>query len=433
MCGDGFVLPSVPTSSETVCADELINQEGGEDISPLTISTVTFDDANLHIGAMNDPDVSNPEVLERSTGRRQFSAKYKANDLRRQIRLFSNSHCRRAKGISLRDIAKESVITEKVAIIVIAFNEERRISPCLTALLNQDTAVEYTVIVVDDGSHDSTAEIVHQLRIKYPNLRLLRHEVNRGRGAARRTGQDATDSPWIGFVDADIVVPPNWLERCLQELSEVDGVSGIAQPDGDCAVIWRICKPSIRQRPGSAEITGNNVLFSRDVLKTVPFSPNAKLGEDFRLAKLMIRAGYRLRTVEGLTVEHRETKTYMRAVWWMWQSGVDATSLLFEFRIFRMPDFAWLAWLSVLLLTALAAGLGFLGLVLSIVAIVAMTIVVNALYIWSRFNQRPYVMRFLVAQLISPPMMLAYLVGRTAGLIRIPYLQLHKSVITIAE
>ena len=47
----------------------------------MTISTLTTDATNLHNGAMNDPEVPNPEVLERSAGRRQFSAKYKAKIL----------------------------------------------------------------------------------------------------------------------------------------------------------------------------------------------------------------------------------------------------------------------------------------------------------------------------------------------------------------
>jgi transposase len=47
----------------------------------MTISTLTIDDTNLHNGAMNDHDSKNPEVLERSRGRRQFSAKYKAKIL----------------------------------------------------------------------------------------------------------------------------------------------------------------------------------------------------------------------------------------------------------------------------------------------------------------------------------------------------------------
>ena len=47
----------------------------------MTISLLTIDDTNLHNGAMNDPESPNPEVLERSAGRRQFSAKYKAKIL----------------------------------------------------------------------------------------------------------------------------------------------------------------------------------------------------------------------------------------------------------------------------------------------------------------------------------------------------------------
>jgi glycosyltransferase involved in cell wall biosynthesis len=273
---------------------------------------------------------------------------------------------------------------------------------------------------VDDGSSDSTAEIVEQLASTSSNLRLVRHEVNRGRGAARRTGQDATDAAQIGFVDADIVVPPNWLERCVQELASVDGVSGIAQPDGDCAVLWRICQPTIRQRPGTAEITGNNVLFSREALQRVPFSPHARLGEDFRLAKLMTRDGLRLRTVQDLTVQHRETKSYAKAVSWMWESGVDATLLPFEFRILRMPDIAWLSWLAVGVASLVGAAIGAVGIWYALLVIVVMTLIVDALYIYSRFSPLPRLSRFIAVLTISPPMMLSYLLGRTYGLWRVP-------------
>jgi glycosyltransferase involved in cell wall biosynthesis len=320
-----------------------------------------------------------------------------------------------------RRTLKESTITQQVSIIVIAFNEEGRIGPCLDALLKQETTVPFEVVVVDDGSRDSTVGVVEELLPAFPHLRLLRLEFNQGRGAARRYGQDATDSPWVGFVDADIVVPSNWLDRCLMELAELDGVSGIAQPDGDCAVIWRLCKPSIRQRPGSAEITGNNVVFSRSALDRVAFSPHAKLGEDFRLAKIMTREGLRLRTLEDLKVQHRETKTFLKSIVWMWHSGVDATSLLFEFRVVRLPDLAWLAWMLVLVAAFVVDGFGAIGLLRSIVVIAAMTLFVSGLFIFSRFKVRPHLLRFLAALLINPPTMLSYLLGRTAGLFLAPH------------
>ncbi len=309
-----------------------------------------------------------------------------------------------------------------VSIIVIAYNEESRISYCLDALLAQDTHTPYEVIVVDDHSRDSTARIVAEFQASHSNLRLLQHASNRGRGAARRTGQDAASSSLVGFVDADIVVPPKWLSRCIDELSDADGVSGIAQPDGDCAVIWRICQPTLRDRPGSAEITGNNVIFSRDALTLVPFSPSAKLGEDFRLAKLMTRAGLRLRTITDLKVVHREAKTYWAGVSWMWQSGVDATSLLFEFRVVRLADLAWLSWIAGFLALVVASTVGHLGGLWFVAIGALLTVAVDAGFIYSRFALRPSPLRFLGALLISPPMMLAYLLGRTAGLVRIPLL-----------
>jgi glycosyltransferase involved in cell wall biosynthesis len=309
-------------------------------------------------------------------------------------------------------------MTFQVTIIVIAFNEERRIGDCLRALLAQETTLSYEVVVVDDGSQDSTALVVEQFRNDHPNVRIVRHGTNRGRGAARRTGQESTDAPAIGFVDADIVVPPVWLQRCSEELSRFDAVSGVALPDGDCAVIWRICEPTLRRRPGSAEITGNNVLFSSEALARVPFAPHSQLGEDFRMAKLMVRDGLRLSTVEDLVVEHRESKTYLEALAWMWRSGIDATALLFEFRVVRLPDLAWLTWSVGVLTMILVAVTGGVGAWVAAAAIIALTLITSSLFIRSRFLLRPRPLRYINALLISPPLILVYLSGRCAGLLR---------------
>lgn len=275
------------------------------------------------------------------------------------------------------------------------------------------------MIVVDDGSKDSTAKVVQQIQDDHPNVRLIRHDSNRGRGAARRTGQESTRSSLIGFVDADIVVPPDWLQRCTSALSNYDAVSGIALPDGDCAVIWRICEPTLRLRPGSAEITGNNVLFAPGALSRVPFAPDSQLGEDFRLAKVMVRNGLRLSTIRDLVVEHRESKTYLEAVSWMWRSGVDATALLFEFGVFRLPDLAWITWTTGALTMILVAAIGGVAVWVAAATVTALTLFVSFPFVGSRFLPRPRPMRFLIALVISPPLILAYLTGRCVGLFHI--------------
>jgi glycosyltransferase involved in cell wall biosynthesis len=312
--------------------------------------------------------------------------------------------------------SEENIITPQVAIVVIAFNEERRIAACVEALLAQDTSLAFEVIIVDDGSHDSTAEIVGTLAQNHSNIRLLRHGSNRGRGAARRTGQEATRAPLIGFVDADIIVPPDWLERCSTELSKFDAVSGIALPDGDCAVIWRICQPVLRLRPGSAEITGNNVLFTRDALTQIPFAPESKLGEDFRLAKMMVRHGLRLTTLRDLVVEHRESKSYREALKWMWHSGFDATAILFEYRVVRLPDLAWFLWTAGFVAAIILWVTDAIDSWAAVGTIVVLTLAVSGLFIRSRFLAWPRLLHYLMAQVIAPPLILIYLIGRGCGL-----------------
>ena len=60
------------------------------------------------------------------------------------------------------------------------------------------------VIVVDDGSTDRTADRVRE----YPQVRLIQHPVNRGYGAALKTGFEAAAFDLIGFLDADATYPP---------------------------------------------------------------------------------------------------------------------------------------------------------------------------------------------------------------------------------
>lgn len=85
----------------------------------------------------------------------------------------------------------------KVAAIVPAFNEERDIAGVVRELSSYQGFNE--VIVVDDGSRDATAQIA----ATFP-IRLIRHETNRGKGAAMQTGVAATDSEIIFFCDADM-------------------------------------------------------------------------------------------------------------------------------------------------------------------------------------------------------------------------------------
>jgi len=92
-----------------------------------------------------------------------------------------------------------------LSVVLPAYNEESLIAltiqTCFDYLKGRFKKSE--VIVVDDGSKDRTAEIVRDLQETYPDLRLERHETNRGYGEALRTGFNAAKMDWILLMDSD--------------------------------------------------------------------------------------------------------------------------------------------------------------------------------------------------------------------------------------
>ncbi|MDL5159543.1 glycosyltransferase [Actinomycetospora termitidis] len=94
-----------------------------------------------------------------------------------------------------------------VTVVVCSRNGARGIVACLDALAAQELPPA-AVVVVDDGSTDATAE----LALRHP-LRpvVLRHEVNRGLGAARTTGIAACTTDLVAFTDDDCRPGPGWL------------------------------------------------------------------------------------------------------------------------------------------------------------------------------------------------------------------------------
>jgi dolichol-phosphate mannosyltransferase len=92
-----------------------------------------------------------------------------------------------------------------LSLVLPAFNEEDGIRQAVT---EADAALaalceEYEILVVDDGSSDATAAAVQSESADRPHVRLVRHESNRGYGAALRTGFRAARCELVAFTDAD--------------------------------------------------------------------------------------------------------------------------------------------------------------------------------------------------------------------------------------
>jgi glycosyltransferase involved in cell wall biosynthesis len=99
--------------------------------------------------------------------------------------------------------------TRSVSVVFPAFNEENNLAPVILAaqsFLNQ-AGLNYCLIIVNDGSLDRTGEIAAQLAQQDPaRLVIVTHEVNRGYGAAVRSGFATayqTGCDWVVLLDAD--------------------------------------------------------------------------------------------------------------------------------------------------------------------------------------------------------------------------------------
>lgn len=106
-----------------------------------------------------------------------------------------------------------------VAIIIIGWNCERYLAPCLDSVLNQTHRAE-EIVFVDDASTDGTLNVARQFEAD--GLRVIERARNGGMCAARMTGVEATKSTLLLFIDGDDVLPPDFLEQSLKDLGTHD-------------------------------------------------------------------------------------------------------------------------------------------------------------------------------------------------------------------
>ena len=111
---------------------------------------------------------------------------------------------------------------ELLTIVVPAYNVGKYIEQCLNSLVNQ-TIQNHKVIIVDDGSTDvKTAEISKKYAELYPDIISYLRQENKGLGAARNTGLAQTQTRYIGFLDSDDWLTPDYIEVISKELNDFE-------------------------------------------------------------------------------------------------------------------------------------------------------------------------------------------------------------------
>ena len=107
-----------------------------------------------------------------------------------------------------------------LSLVIPAYNESSKIARDLEVLTGylDGRGLSHEIIVVDDGSDDSTSKIVSGFADRRGNIVLLRNEKNRGKGYSVRKGVLASRGKYVAFLDAGLCVPPAEIGAALSYL-----------------------------------------------------------------------------------------------------------------------------------------------------------------------------------------------------------------------
>lgn len=112
----------------------------------------------------------------------------------------------------------------KLSIVIPCYNERDTILPIIQLILNVELPIDRELIIVDDYSTDGTRDYLYSLK-QHPDIRVIFHERNQGKGAALRTGfQHATGDVLI-IQDADLEYDPTEYAKLLKPI--LDGKADV--------------------------------------------------------------------------------------------------------------------------------------------------------------------------------------------------------------
>lgn len=108
-------------------------------------------------------------------------------------------------------------MSQLVSIIIPVYNAERTLCKCIDSILGQDFN-NYEIILVNDGSKDSSLDICNEYGSKHHNISVI-NQNNAGVSSARNAGLDVAKGYWITFIDSDDYIE-NGFFNCLDTYNE---------------------------------------------------------------------------------------------------------------------------------------------------------------------------------------------------------------------
>lgn len=192
-----------------------------------------------------------------------------------------------------------------VSVLVPAFNEEDFISECLRQLRNQDYPSSlYEIIVMDNGSEDSTVDICNSHGVSVVNAsgRLI--------GGVRNLGAKHAQGQVLAYIDADCIASTDWISNGVKNLysdaslGAIGGGFGIRDDASWVEQAWVISEFDDDFISSNILATGSFFIKKETFVKIGGFNDKVKAGEDTEISKSLINYGYSLALMKSINVIH---------------------------------------------------------------------------------------------------------------------------------
>jgi len=170
----------------------------------------------------------------------------------------------------------------KISVVMCVLNGEKYLAQSVDSILSQ-TYTDFEFIIVDDGSTDSTPEILRAYERQDPRIKILTNSVNKGIGYSRNRGIAETRGEYIANMDADDWCLP---ERFARQLSFLEKRPEIAVLGTACIMVDEISKRQNRwENPDLPGRVRWALLFNCPVMNSSAMIRKSRLPQSFQVYK----------------------------------------------------------------------------------------------------------------------------------------------------
>jgi len=229
------------------------------------------------------------------------------------------------------------------SIIIPTYNRADELLKLLPSLDNQDFPKEkYEIIISDDGSQDSTKEVIIDFQNKMSVKIIYMPHENIGPGKSRNIGMEHSNGDYMIFIDSDTIIPKEWLreiDNALQN-NKIDAFGGPDKSSDDFPDKVKAIDYSMTSFIGTGGMRGKkgkslakyfprsfNMGISREVYEKIGGMSELRHGQDIEYSNRIHRAGFNVQFIPDAFVYHLRRTNFTKFFKQVFNWGVARINL----------------------------------------------------------------------------------------------------------